>query len=728
VAWITESVNPLVFDDLELPVVAEQRFLTLAEVLKVTGWSRAGAYRRLDRRKEGSQIASQYREVANKNGVTERTHSQEDLKRVYPEFPWEPGKVVEMPLEEGSFSDQLARLDEKGREQAVQRLRVITPLLRAGIGDGNRISAPVLAGAAHRSAGRTALLKKVAKEEGIAWRTVYGWVERFHGDTRGKYAGLSGIVALADRSRADKGCGRVNPAGQSYIRRLVLDGSHATQRGLHRRYEAHRLWCEKNAGFRIFDPRAQDEIREWLDDELRLSREAIPTKLCYDTFRRYADAIPRGQVDLARGEHDKHKNTQVPFIYRRYEMDPMEFVVMDHRQADVMCAVWDHKGARLIRPWMTCALDMRTRRWLAWVLVETPSSHSITTVVRMLIEKFGRPKNFYWDNGGDFECAWVEGLMTGLGCNVTHALPGLARSKPIEPNFRRVSIWERNFKTWTGHRTDVRPERLERKEAAFKQWKRTGKGDCPFPTLDELRQTYGVVFDEINARPLRGTGMGVMAPQGKRWLSPLESWERQASAVAFERVPLSALLSLLRDQRERKVRHGQIRMMFHGVEAIYIPTPEYPSAALADLNGKTVDVAVDPLDLGKVVVYYRGDLVCVCQNLELRGMGEAAFREGMKIQRRITKVQREEQRLVAAQGALDPVANARRALEIAGAFVEPQRKEVALLFAEHERAAAALGGGRVSTAAAPEIESWEVKHAEQGDEFVWFSDNSGGGE
>jgi hypothetical protein len=343
----------------------------------------------------------------------------------------------------------------------------------------------------------------------------------------------------------------------------------------------------------------------------------------------------------------------------------------------------------------------------------------------MMLEQFGRPKAFYWDNGGDFDCLWVQGLMEGLGVRVIHALPGLARSKPIEPNFKRVSIWEEGLPTCTGRNPMRRPERLEKLETQFKGWVKKG-GECPFPTLPDLRETYKVIFADINARQLRRPGMDYMSPEGKAWFSPLECWERLIVNVPFERVPQSALNSLMRDHRERKVRSGQIRMTFAGEEFIYMPAADYPSNVLADLNGKTVSVAVDPLDLGKVVVYYHDELVCVCQNLELVGMGEDAFKEAMKTQRRILRIQKEELKLVRAQGPLDPVANAQRALAAAGEFVEPQRQETTLVYTKHEQMAAALGGGGRERFALDKIEatrSWEVRPVEQGDEFDPLSDS-----
>ncbi len=58
----------------------------------------------------------------------------------------------------------------------------------------------------------------------------------------------------------------------------------------------------------------------------------------------------------------------------------------------------------MIRPWVTAALDMRTRRRLSWVIVEKPNSQSIATVIKRLLLDHGRPEAFYWDNGQDFEC------------------------------------------------------------------------------------------------------------------------------------------------------------------------------------------------------------------------------------------------------------------------------------------------------------------------------------
>ena len=73
----------------------------------------------------------------------------------------------------------------------------------------------------------------------------------------------------------------------------------------------------------------------------------------------------------------------------------------------------DGKGVwKLGRPWITAAIDMWTRKWLAWFIVETPSSDSIAAVLKRVFLDHGLPEYCYWDNGRDFRSEWLEGRRT----------------------------------------------------------------------------------------------------------------------------------------------------------------------------------------------------------------------------------------------------------------------------------------------------------------------------
>ena len=116
---------------------------------------------------------------------------------------------------------------------------------------------------------------------------------------------------------------------------------------------------------------------------------------------------------MARRGEEAFSNTQELISFRDLAaLSPLDYAVMDHRRLDVFCMVHGRDGWKLIRPWLTASLDMRTRRWLAWTLVETPSSDSIAYVLKRSFLLYGLPKAVYWDNGKDFTCEWFEGRQT----------------------------------------------------------------------------------------------------------------------------------------------------------------------------------------------------------------------------------------------------------------------------------------------------------------------------
>lgn len=179
------------------------------------------------------------------------------------------------------------------------------------------------------------------------------------------------------------------------------------------------------------------------------------------TLRRFVEMIPEVVRTLARDGEEAYRNTQEIISHRDFEaVWPMDYVVMDHRRLDVFCLMRERGGWKLARPWLTAAIDMRTRKWLAWCIVETPSSDSIAAVLKRVFLNYGLPKELYWDNGKDFRCEWFEGkrrqertagritdldptwrgVLGTLNIRVRHAIVRNARAKLIEPNFGRVPM------------------------------------------------------------------------------------------------------------------------------------------------------------------------------------------------------------------------------------------------------------------------------------------------
>ncbi len=98
---------------------------------------------------------------------------------------------------------------------------------------------------------------------------------------------------------------------------------------------------------------------------------------------------------------------------------PFECIQIDHTLADVILRSDDNRGLVLGRPWVTLAIDVRTRMVVGvYVSFDPPSATSVALcVINMLLPKepflewlgvegswpcIGRPKMIYVDNGKDF--------------------------------------------------------------------------------------------------------------------------------------------------------------------------------------------------------------------------------------------------------------------------------------------------------------------------------------
>lgn len=546
---------------------------------------------------------------------------------------------------------------------------------------------------------REPVVRLMARVSGKSPRTIRNWVDRFEGRY---YPGVSGLEALIDQPRADKGKGRVvNNAAKDLIVRLMVPGREdgiLTIRQAYEAYKEHREQRAKLAG-KVLDDETAARLKNYVCDDGRLKPDAQLPEVSYETFRSYVRQIPEPLLVMARGGEEEFDKTQAPLSYRNYEsIPPLDYVVMDHRQLDLFCILPDSQrknGYKLGRPWLTAAMDMRTRKWLGWALVPTPNSDSIATVLMQVLRQHGRPKSFYWDNGQDFECDWLDGVLTALGVHVTHSLVRNARAKNIEPNFKRLAAFERSLPWWCGHTPEARPERLEERLKDHEKWEH-GQADKPaFPWVDELAKIVSDILEDLNRRPHTGTGMVERTATGVRRLSPNEAWEKLIGGTVREKVRWETLQFLFRERRQIKVRHDAVRLTFHGIPFIYRPGGDFDPLALSPLNGQVVEVAVNKLDLQSVAVFFRGQMVCLAENVALRGMREEAFKSDARLRRRQRRWFREMMHCcieeVSVDGALERLQR-RQEAAAAGELAEPGG-EVTVMYPEAERAVAALAAG-----------------------------------
>jgi transposase InsO family protein len=484
------------------------------------------------------------------------------------------------------------------------------------------------------------LLAHIAKENGLSARTLRRRLKRWEEQA---------INGLTRRIRADKGIPRaLNNAAREFILAAALPKpgvyGELSTRDIFRLYEEERRWRAEHAG-QVLSPAERARYRRYVGADGCLLATAQFPEASYPTFCRQVAQIPEPIKTMARHGDEAYRNAELITYRDLTSIQPLDYVVMDHRVLDIFCLIPERRGWKLGRPWLTASIDMRTRKWLGWCMVETPSSDSIATVLKQTFVNFGLPKAVYWDNGKDFRCLWLEGrkeqarpagaiselpqkwtgVLDSLGVRVHHAIVRNARAKIIEPNFNNISNFDRTLPEWCGHRPGARPERFDKLLKQHEAWLSGESDSTPFRTIEEVAQLYTNAIEDLNERPHQGEGMRKVLPRGLGWLCPNEAWELLIPRVARRSVPESVLQLCFAKRRELTIRNGEVKATFGGKQYHY--RLEGNRVALLALNDRKVELAYDPLDLGEAAVYCEHDFVGLARCFELRRMGEDVFVE-----------------------------------------------------------------------------------------------------
>jgi transposase InsO family protein len=662
----------------------------------------------------------------------------------------EQRKVVEIaPAEGGQLALALTvpvgpNLSDEDRAEATWRFGVIEALV-------NREKFPMLHAQYPQTKDLLPVLAAMHSRPGraITTRTIYRWLLAWQ---------KGGLPALVRKDRADKGLPkRLTDAARDLLLSVAMPrrGAYGALRvkEMWRVYEEERAWRAAHAG-RAMNDFEQDKYAQYLDAENRLTAGAQLPQISYETFRVWFNRIPDMVKDLARSGNEAYRNRQEIISHRDIAaVEPMDYVVMDHRRLDVFCLVkapLPHGrgsqdgvcGWKLARPWLTAAIDMRTRKWLAWAIVETPSSDSIATCLKRVFIDYGLPKSLYWDNGKDFICEWFEGrrrqqrtagrvgelddawrgVLGTLGIRVHHAIIRNARAKLIEPNFNRVSNFDRQLPEWCGHKPGARTESFNELVKEHERWAKGERQTTPFRTIEQIASLYNAAMRSLNETALEGDGMRKVTATGRGWMCPNEAWELLIPRVPRRDVPLEVLHMCFAKRKELTVHNGEVSTTLAG--QVYRYRMADHSLRLMQLNGRTVDLAYDPLDMGEAAIYYEDRFFGLARCIELRRMGEQAFVQDEKDRR---GARREIRKAIEAIHRLAPVPTPEERLA-RRAEVEPDRDgsrrvtvpaEIAGPVAEAADAAAAEKD--FSFAAAPVVEKDERPAPEGDDDFSFFS-------
>jgi transposase InsO family protein len=381
-------------------------------------------------------------------------------------------------------------LDEESRALATQRLKVIAPMIDF-VNRTNGHKPLFRAASGEEFTTLSAIVQHLSTVTKFAERSIWDWWKRFTKDGPG---------ALADRERSDAGTSRVfrdHPEAAAFCRNKYLN-ERLSVALVHRAL-----------------------LREWH----RFSSAKAPD---YKTLRVYLAREIAPLVKMIARDGDKvYKEQAAPYIIRDIsKIRVNQYWISDHMIHDV----WVRNDRRAdnghlvfpelaeneaLRPWLTCIVDMRSRRVVAPTWCATPSSRSIGSALLLGMRLFGRPEVFYIDNGKDYNRLSDDqtGVLMRLGIQSQHCLPKHPQSKQIESFFaglhKRFDVLWRPF--YCGTSAATRPDDCA---AVLNDHKKAMKTGAPSPlrAASEFIQGAACWLDEFNETPHRGQGMSGRCP------------------------------------------------------------------------------------------------------------------------------------------------------------------------------------------------------------------------
>jgi putative transposase len=518
-----------------LSIVPAPAWLSADEVMQRMRWSRPTFFRRK------AQIISR---PAGKNDANGRP-VMEYLEASLPHSPEPPAALTIVPPATflgPLFNQETVELpretlpDPDDDAQAKKRFNLILPILTYS-SDPERWRALRLAdGKPVTSKSRLVVYVAETNEQSVA--TIKRYLQRYRD---------GGLAALADKQRSDKGKSRWAHQSETTIELAEL----AAYAHLREDLSIHMAW----------------EILECRGRQLGM---AAPS---YQTVRRILANINPAAIVLSKQGRKTYDQIFAPYISREFSMGAGEIVVSDHMIHDVFVQddVFGGCDRRAIRLRFTGLLDMRSRRFTAYAWSQEGSSRSITTVLRYHYERYGRFRQFYCDNGKDYQktgrgasgSTWdmeeippeALGVVARLGAEIKYCIKFHPQSKLIERANNTIHMrFDRRWASYCGKDPQHRPEQCDKllaRHAKLLAEGRVEESDLPLAS-EFIRAAVAWIEGEYHRKSKDIEGM--------ENITPLEAWEEFRWADAGEPVDPALLVPLLSSRARRTIRRGRIEI------------------------------------------------------------------------------------------------------------------------------------------------------------------------
>ena len=251
---------------------------------------------------------------------------------------------------------------------------------------------------------------------------------------------------------------------------------------------------------------------------------AIPSRTTVERFIRSLSAIE----DAAREGSDALK-AAVGYIDRTYrDVHSLERVDVDEWIVDALAYDPSHVS-RAGRYYLLTFLDERSIYPLVWSLVEQPNEQDEINLLCRLIREFGAPGLINSDRGRfrgrtfggrflnrDRSEMYKErdGILDRLDIGRNDPREHNPRGNRLERFHLELANWARTLPGWCG--SDTKERRMtdaDARVAIHKGWVRTGQGEPPLLSRDQLLERLNQFMAEFRQRPSDGNDMDGFAPE-----------------------------------------------------------------------------------------------------------------------------------------------------------------------------------------------------------------------
>jgi transposase InsO family protein len=610
--------------------MSRELWLDKETVMRVTGWPE----RTVRHKAATGELHSRPSSKRGRNGKTEREYAARSLPgevqlklaqdriaqshipqsklSIVPHPETHADRQISLFISPPAISEDVRlALSKEQNELAQRRLEAISPMLEFRK-KSNGYKAVVRLDDGREIRNLESLSQYLAEQNKVSRGTIWTWYSRFN---------EKGFPGLADDTRSDKGLSRYfreNPQMAEFAQAKYLVESLSVKR-----------------------------VHESLARECDERKIEAPH---YDTVRSYLNSLPRAIAVMAREGETQFHNRFAPFLITDFKsVRPNQIWVSDHVKHDAWVRNDFFAGLPAnapLRPWMTAIIDMRTRKCMGAVWAATPSSHTISSALRVAIQQWGIPETFYIDNGKDYEAIGridfspeASGVLARLGIEPQYCIPKHPQSKLIERWFGTVH--ERFDKLW--HPFYCGPSPAKRPESCDQQLKEHARAmklgrpnDSNLPLASDFVALCGDWIEEFNAYHQH-------SGQEMKGRSPDDVYEELLPEAKRRKIEQSdspdALNQLFWQRDKRRVMEGGCVQLFN---QRYEPADANSAALLYMQIEKDIIVACDPANLGEALAldldnYPIGRLRC--QKMIARGpVSREDVRAGMRMQRRARRV------------------------------------------------------------------------------------------